>query len=462
MSRRFRLRKPGLKFLLGGMSASVLAMPFFIAGILTLALSVNAPKAPLFRLEYLSGELGAAIAMDESGALSAKPDFEAPPGLSLVVTDQNGKVILSTVDKFPAGDSVDLETVAAAVRVDPKSLNFFAETLRSQGRTVGRYFAWITPQEQAVAARARGLPIGLLVFAALVAAAFAVGGLFATQLARAVLKLERAAGRIASGDLETAVAGAGNIREIVELAAAMDGMRATLREDRDKRARFLAAVSHDLRTPLTSIGGYLEAVEDGMAGDPETLDRYVRIMRDKTRLLESRISSLIEFARMETGEWRMGFETVELRAFLEGLGRELREDSALLGRDFSFELSALGSFRAPVDKSLLSRAFENLVSNAIRYSPPGGAVRMSARSEGGFLFVDLDDEGPGIAPSEREKVFEAFVRGSGAREGEGSGLGLYIVRSVIRGHGWDVRASSSPSGGGRFSVAIPLPNQVVV
>jgi signal transduction histidine kinase len=242
----------------------------------------------------------------------------------------------------------------------------------------------------------------------------------------------------------------------------MDGMRAALREDRDRRARFLAAVSHDLRTPLTSIGGYLEAIEDGFASDPKTLGRYVGIMRGKTRLLEVRIAGLIEFARMETGEWRMGFETIGLRPFLEDLCREFREDAALMGRSFSFELSALSDLAIAIDKALLTRAFENLVSNSIRYSPAGGSIRMRARraegdGNGVAFFIDLDDEGPGIAPSERGRVFEPFVRGSASREGEGNGLGLYIARSVIKGHGWDIRADQAPGGGGRFSISVPAP-----
>ena len=290
---------------------------------------------------------------------------------------------------------------------------------------------------------------------------FLIGVLVATDLARAVLTLERAAERIAAGDLETPV-GRRGVRELGDLAAAMDGMRASLREGRDQRARFLAAVSHDLRTPLTSIGGYLEAVEDGLAKDPETLERYVGIMRGKTRALESRIAGLIEFARMETGEWRMGFEAVDLEVFLSGLCREFREDAALMGRDFSFELAALSGLKAAVDKALLARAIENLVSNAIRYSPAGGALRIGARRATeavtcGAYVIDLDDEGPGIPAAERESVFEPFVRGSSSREGEGKGLGLYIAASVIKGHGWDIRADRSPSGGGRFSIVIPEP-----
>jgi signal transduction histidine kinase len=276
----------------------------------------------------------------------------------------------------------------------------------------------------------------------------------ATLLARAVLKLEAAAGRIADGDFDTAVNVRG-IREIEDLAYAMDGMRATLREDRDQRARFLAAVSHDLRTPLTSIGGYLEAVEDGLADGPETLERYVRIMRGKTRLLETRIGGLIAFARMETEEWRMGFEATELLPFLDGLAREAREDAILLGRRFEADLDAVGDLELSIDRGLLSRALENVISNAFRYSPEGGVVRFSASDVAGAIRLDVDDEGPGIPLPERERVFEPFYRGSAAREGEGSGLGLYIARSIVRGHGWTIAAGESPTGGGRISVLVP-------
>lgn len=444
---------PSLKYVIGGLAAGALALPFALVFVVSLVLSTSAPKFPVFRLEYLSQELLAAIEIGSGDTVSVRPSYHPPAGLKLVIEGADQTIIFSTDDAFKVGGTARLEDVAGAIRGDGSVSSFFAESMSSKGRVIGHYFAWFPTGAKPI--EAHGSPIFLLILISLVALAFAMGVVIATQLARSVMKLERAAGRIASGDLETAVS-VGGIREIVDLAAAMDGMRAAIREERDQRARFLAAVSHDLRTPLTSIGGYLEAVDDGLAGDPETLERYVRIMRDKTRILENRISGLIEFAHMETGEWRMGFETVDLRYFLEGLAREFREDAELMGRDFSFELSALGSFRTAVDRALLARALENLVSNAICYSPAGGAIRLSARAEPGFLYLDLDDEGPGIKIEERERVFEAFVRGSLSREGEGSGLGLYIVRSVIQGHGWEVRADASPSGGGRFTVEIPL------
>ena len=454
MMRAKKRRTPSLKYVIGGLAAGALALPFALVFLVSLVLSTSTPRVPVLRLEYLSQELLAAIELGSGDSLSVRPSYRPPVGLRLVIEGADQTIIFSTDDAFKVGSVARLEDVATAIRGDSSVSSFFAESMLAKGKVIGHYFAWF-PSGVPPLAEVHGSPVFLLVLIGLIAIAFAMGVVLATQLARSVMKLERAAGRIAAGDLETEV-GVGGLREIEDLAAAMDGMRAAIREERDQRARFLAAISHDLRTPLTSIGGYLEAVDDGLASDPATLARYVRIMRDKTRLLEGRISGLIEFAHMETGEWRMGFETVELRYFLEGLSREFREDAGLMGRDFSFELSAVGSFRTAVDRDLLARALENLVSNAIRYSPAGGAIRLSARSEPGFLYLDLDDEGPGIKPDERERVFEAFVRGSLSREGEGSGLGLYIVRSVIQGHGWEVRAGSSPSGGGRFTVEIPV------
>ena len=454
MMRAKKRRTPSLKYVIGGLAAGALALPFALVFLVSLVLSTSTPRVPVLRLEYLSQELLAAIELGSGDSLSVRPSYRPPVGLRLVIEGADQTIIFSTDDAFKVGSVARLEDVATAIRGDSSVSSFFAESMLAKGKVIGHYFAWF-PSGVPPLAEVHGSPVFLLVLIGLIAIAFAMGVVLATQLARSVMKLERAAGRIAAGDLETEV-GVGGLREIEDLAAAMDGMRAAIREERDQRARFLAAISHDLRTPLTSIGGYLEAVDDGLASDPATLARYVRIMRDKTRLLEGRISGLIEFAHMETGEWRMGFETVDLRYFLESLSREFREDAELMGRDFSFELSALGSFRTAIDRALLSRALENLVSNAIRYSPAGGAIRLTARSEPGFLFLDLDDEGPGVKPDECEKVFEAFVRGSLSREGEGSGLGLYIVRSVIQGHGWEVRAGTSPSGGGRFTVEIPV------
>lgn len=453
---KIRRGSPSLKLILGGLSASALLVPVVVALAIGAIVGQSRPHALVFRLEYLSRELGEALLVEKDKGLVLKPGYRAPAGLELVVEDVDDRVLFSTLPDFPAGSTAGLDEIAASLREGAAKLSFSAETIRSKGVVLGRYFAWSSSDE--LPAPVHPYPTFFLVMVGLLVLAFAAGFLVAAKLARAVMRLERAALRIATGDLESGVS-VGGIREIEDLSRTMDGMRLALREDRDRRSRFLAAVSHDLRTPLTSIGGYLEAVEDGLAADPATLARYVGIMRGKTRILEERIASLLEVAKMRTSEWRSGFVEIELRSFLEARCREFREDAALMDRDFRWELSALGGLRVAADEVLLARAVENLVSNAIRYSPAGGELRMTARREGpeagAAYIVDIDDDGPGIGPDERELVFEAFVRGRSAKAGEGQGLGLYIARTMVRGHGWELVASASPSGGGRISIVIP-------
>jgi len=453
MRARRRRRSASLKVVLGCIVAAVLVLPIALLFVYSYLISASSPKGPLLKLEYVAQDLARAIKIDEEGTVSPRLLFVPTAGLMLVVAGSDDRVIVSSSADFAPGDAVSIDSISAAVQRDTRDVNFFAETVTAKGARVGRYYAWFA--EGFKPAR-HGSPAWLVMLTALVVLAFAVGVLVAARLGRAVLRLERAAGSIAAGDLESVVAVQG-VREIEALSAAMDGMRSALKEDRDRRARFLASISHDLRTPLTSIGGYLEAIDDGLAADGEVLRRYVGIMRDKARLLEGRIAGLLEFARIETGEWRMRFEEVELKAYLEGLCAELREDAALAGRRLSFDLAALGSFRTRVDKALLARAVENIVSNAIRFSPEGGEIRLSATREGGDpgYFLLIDDQGPGIASADRERVFEPFVRTGPQNDPGGSGLGLYIAMSVVSGHGWDIRAQEAPGGGGRISVRIP-------
>jgi signal transduction histidine kinase len=447
-----RPKHPGLRLVLGGLAVGVLALPIALAVILAQVVFATLPSYQAFRLEILTQELRRASEIDRAGALTLIPGYKAPEGLRLVLAGSDGGVLFSNVASIAPATKAGLPEVADAARADSSISSFFFDGIRVKGRTVGSYYAWFSPAF--VPRPQRGPPWGLVALLGLAVLAVASGVIIATILAGSVLKLERAAGRIAAGDLESEVR-VGGIREIGELALAMDGMRSALREDRDRRARFLAAVSHDLRTPLTSIGGYLEAVEDGLADDPATLARYVAIMRDKTRILELRISGLIEFARMETGEWRLGFERVLLGPYLHALAQGFREDAALLGKRFEARLEGLEAIVLPVDKGLLARALENLVSNALRFSPDGGLVALSSKAREEGIALDVDDEGPGIPAQERELVFEPFSRGSSNPRGEGSGLGLYIARSIIKGHGWDIGAGEAPGGGGRVSILIP-------
>lgn len=435
-------------------------LPGILFGTIAMMTQGRITEGPVVRAFVAVREIPKAVELDRSGRLVGRQGYASPASLDLVVTDLSGAVVFSTIPSIVLGSRPSLTSIATIADEYVPRASFYADAVEFGNKREGTWYA-ILPTDAARSLAGETTPLLRLTgYAYIFGVAFLFGILAAAMLASQMRRLEKAALAIAAGDLETPVLGRG-AREIVALATAMEGMRKAIKEDLARRSRFLAAVSHDLRTPLTAIGGYLEAIEDGLAEDPAVLGRYVSIMKDKTGVLEERIGGLIEFARVETGEWRLAIETLPLLELFEGFARDAREQCELAGSSLEVGLEAIGGISAPADRGLLSRAFENLVSNALRHGRKGGLLRLGARrakDERGreLLLVDVDDEGPGIAPADRERVFEAYWRGSEARQGEGSGLGLYIARSILRDHGWDLKASSAPGGGGRFTIAIPL------
>lgn len=453
----FHRRAPGLKFLLIALALSTLALPLALGLLAHAFLTGNLNEATQIRFSAVNGELGRAMAVGPGGRLGMRPGYVAPSWLSLAVANPEGILIYSNFPGAAAGDALAKAYDAAsvsAVPVVPGAFSFYSDVVEHLGKVVGSYIARLPSRSLSLIEGRRDLRRSFLVLCTIALFAVLAGAAVSTLIASAALRLERAALAIAEGDLDSPVQARG-LREIKSLASAMDAMRASLAEARDKRNRFLAAISHDLRTPLTSIGGYLEAIEDGLAEDPEVLGRYVSILRAKSRVLEERIAGLLEFARMETREWRLGFVGLGLGDFLEDLGREFAEDARLVGKRLEVEVGPAQDCSVLADPALLRRALENLLSNALRFCPPGGRARLSCQRTGTGLLILVEDEGPGISFEEKEKVFEPFFRGSGAREGEGNGLGLYIALTVIQGHGWTLEVRDAPAGGACLGVAIP-------
>lgn len=272
---------------------------------------------------------------------------------------------------------------------------------------------------------------------------------------RSIRTLQRATEQIGRGELDFGLVPKG-ADEIVALTKSFDEMREALKEEQAKRSRFLMSVSHDLKTPLTSIKGYLEAIQDGLASDPEMLERYVDVVHGKTELLEDRIAHLIELGRLETGNWELRLKEVELEPLAREIAGSLGEDAHLFQRRFTAEIRLAPETTATLDRTMIIRCFENLFSNAVRFTGEGGEIRFDAWEEQQHVQLKLSDDGSGIADSEINQVFDPYYRGQGNTRGSGLGLGLSIVKSVIEAHGFRVDVSSSPGRGTSFVVSMPI------
>ncbi len=288
----------------------------------------------------------------------------------------------------------------------------------------------------------------------------AVGIGFAVLVSRPLsddlTRIAATSSRIAAGD-RRARTGVTRTDEVGQLASAVDEMAQTLAQaDRDKerveqaRREFFAAVGHDLKTPLASLRAALEAVQDGLAEDP---DRFFDSMAKDVDALSSLVDDLFLLARIESGEVVVDGESVDLTEIADETIEILHPIA--VRRGVALRLDATGRVVAEAGSEATARVLRNLVDNAIRHSPPGGEVVVTV-SNGTSAEVLVSDEGTGFAPGFVESAFQRFSRDDGARSRAtgGAGLGLAIARGYVEACGGEIWARPGP--GGIVGFRLPL------
>ncbi|HYK12163.1 MAG TPA: sensor histidine kinase KdpD [Gemmatimonadales bacterium] len=220
------------------------------------------------------------------------------------------------------------------------------------------------------------------------------------------------------------------------------------------RTSLLSSVSHDLRTPLAAITGAAGSLLDEQAPlAPPARRELLQTILDESQRMNRLIANLLDMIRVESGALRIQREWQPLE---EPLGVALiRLGDRLKDRVLKTELSADLPL-VPVDAVLLEQVFVNLIENAVKYTPLGSPIDVSAASDGNLVRVSVADRGPGIPPGEEERVFEKFYRSAGAPPGGGVGLGLTICRGIVTAHGGHIWAENRPGGGAVFQFTLPL------
>jgi signal transduction histidine kinase len=310
---------------------------------------------------------------------------------------------------------------------------------------------WI-PRESAATRWAIALGAGL---AALTAALAVVVVLLRRWVLHPLARLAADAERIAGGELDIAPLPT-RAREVAQVGDALHGMAGGLRDAlrtsaaAERERRFMVtAIAHDLRTPLFTLRGSLEALERGV-GDERYLDRA----QAKAAHLDRMVSDLFTFSRLEYARDAYGLDEVDLGA----LARRAAEDVEPLAAAHGCALEVRGvegELRVRGDADALLRVLTNLLDNAIRHGR--GRIVVEAGRENGSVRVDVADDGPGFAPDDLPHVFEPLFRSDRARAAAtgGTGLGLAIARRLARAHGGDVQAANAPRGGARATLTLP-------
>jgi signal transduction histidine kinase len=306
----------------------------------------------------------------------------------------------------------------------------------------------------AEAFRSAGL-ISLLV-GLVMAGAGALGlGLFVSRRIAAPLRdCARAAARVAAGDYSAAVAVAHPTAEVAVVQRSLNDMAAQLARTEAVRARMLADLAHELRTPIASLRALLEAIEDGVSRpDGPTL----AALRRQTDRLEQLARDVAEVSAAEQGHLNLRPTAMDVASWLDGVAVAARERARGTGVRLVLEL-APGLATLHGDPSRLTQALDNLLANAVRHTPAGGQVVLRATRGSAGLRLEVVDTGDGLAAEQLPHVFDRFYRTDAARDRDhgGVGIGLTISRAIVRAHGGDVTASSAGLGrGATFAVSLP-------
>jgi signal transduction histidine kinase len=304
-----------------------------------------------------------------------------------------------------------------------------------------------------------GVLASLMLFAGVVGARNAM--LLADRTAHDVEALGAGLGTFAAGDLSHRIEPAGprELRDLAdsanEMAAALEHARAE-RDDADRaRRNLIASVSHDLRTPLTSLRLLVEAIDDGVVAGPEETAEALRRAKQHVATLSTLVDDLFELARLEAGDISWTLSQVGVAELIDETVEAFRPQAEQKGLVLT---ESVPSDVAPVrgNPEKLQRVLYNLMQNAVRHTPQDGTVTLRAERDAGFVRIEVADDGEGIPADQADRVFERFFRGGdGARNGTGAGLGLSISRAIVEAHGGRIWIEPGEKRGTRVVFTVP-------
>lgn len=299
----------------------------------------------------------------------------------------------------------------------------------------------------------------LLIFAGGIS--MALGYFLSGTITNRVQRLERAAGQIAAGDLDVKVPVEGQ-DELSALAETFNQMSDQLKKTAEQQAALermrsdlIAWVSHDLQTPLTSVRAILEALADGVAEDPETIQRYLRTAQRDIQSLSTLIDDLFQMAQLDAGGLPLDREWGSLSDLISDTLESFRQ----LAEKQGIDLNGAAHECDPVDMDIqrIGRVLNNLVGNAIRHSSQGDSVLVQAWRDENQVIVTVCDSGEGIQEADLPHVFDRFYRGEKSRNRRtgGAGLGLAISKGIVEAHGGSITVDSKYGEGTCFKFTLP-------
>lgn len=288
-------------------------------------------------------------------------------------------------------------------------------------------------------------------FVILISVALVVGLWVYRSIAVPLVKLKKATQNIKEGNLDFVLDVEGK-DEFSELCQDFEEMRRRLKESTEEKSliekenrELISNISHDLKTPITAVKGYVEGIMDGVADTPEKMDRYVRTIYNKTNEMDHLINELTFYSKIDTNRIPYTFSKLNVEDYFEDCSEEVGLELETRGIELVYANYVEKDVMVIADGEQICRVIHNIISNAIKYmDKPKGIIQIRIKDVGDFIQIEIEDNGKGIGPKDLPYIFDRFYRTDVSRNSSkgGSGIGLSIVKKILEDHGGKVWATS--------------------
>ena len=288
-------------------------------------------------------------------------------------------------------------------------------------------------------------------FVILISVALVVGLWVYRSIAVPLVKLKKATQNIKEGNLDFVLDVEGK-DEFSELCQDFEEMRRRLKESTEEKSliekenrELISNISHDLKTPITAVKGYVEGIMDGVADTPEKMDRYVRTIYNKTNEMDHLINELTFYSKIDTNRIPYTFSKLNVEDYFEDCSEEVGLELETRGIELVYANYVEKDVMVIADGEQIRRVIHNIISNAIKYmDKPKGIIQIRIKDVGDFIQIEIEDNGKGIGPKDLPYIFDRFYRTDVSRNSSkgGSGFGLSIVKKILEDHGGKVWATS--------------------
>lgn len=380
-----------------------------------------------------------------------------PAEVDAAIISSNNQVLLSSIPELPAKKEIDFQFLWNLQNMPSKKYYYQMSVIDSESiqfLLITRVFKDKTRQRPPI-----GMVASLMIFLFVIALfCFILILLIFKSISKSIITLEHETQDIANGDLSVQIQTEEKSRsnEITSICESLEKMRLSLVEAQNQQTKFIMGISHDLRTPVAVIKGYMEALSDGIISEKDELTNAYSLISCKINQLDDMINSLINFMKMNYKEFRDQLSTASITSLIKDFANDAKSSGNVFERQVITNINLSEDYIIPLNKSLISRAFENLLSNALRYTEKNDTITISADKIDNSIIFKIADTGIGIDKEDLSQIFNLFYRGTNSRREEGMGIGLSVVKNVMDTHNWKIDVESEKGKGSCFIITIPL------